>query len=155
VPDRVLVHLVGGHACILLANARELGDLDQILIMTSQLTELDVEQGATETATARVREVVEIAETLQHKEGLVRSCGLLGIIFTAKGNFERSAELIVKAQEIASEMGITLHPGLENAGARARAELGEDAWLAASSAARDADVLDLLRAAVDSLNFCY
>ena len=137
-----------------LAIARVRGDLEQILRTTTELAWNSLYRRRHEEAAARTREAIELAQQLQHR-GEQRECTeLLAAILVRKGAPAQAAQLFGKAEVLGQELGFydpESNPLLEKAYARARKELGEEAWAGALDAGRHSNLEELLRNAVDEM----
>jgi tetratricopeptide (TPR) repeat protein len=141
-----------------LALAREVGDVEQILHMTQQIGQIRILQGRMSEAVELEREAVQLADRLQSRTMFRRCCEDMALLLVRQRNLDRAAQLLGKTQALREELGrggigegessSEVGPLLANAVAQVRGGLSEEARLEALRVGRAADLLELLRAAL-------
>ena len=103
-------------------------------------------------AVAHEREVLRLAIQLEYKTAFLRCCELLAIVLACCGSLERAAQLFGQVQVLTEELGTKRERGqvplLAKADAQIRSGLTGAAHLEAMRAGRDADLTQLLEAAL-------
>jgi predicted ATPase len=135
-----------------LASARDRGDLDLVLDMSRHIGLIRVRQGRLNEAVQFAREVVRLTNELDHKLGFHTSCSLLAVVLARAGVATRAAQLLGKAELLVEELGLgrPSGPDLDDAEARIRSQLDEEALIEEMNTGRQADVRDLLQAALEA-----
>jgi predicted ATPase len=141
-----------------LALARSRGDVEQILHMTQQIGLIRILQGRMSKAVELQHELVQLADRLQSKTTFRRCCEDLALLLARQGSFERAAQLLGKAQALREELGqeavgegqpsTHVDTLFASTVAQVGKGLSEEARLEALDVGREADLQELLKAAL-------
>jgi hypothetical protein len=125
-----------------LAVAQQAGTSEGVALAASGLGDVALARGASERAGQRFREALAIYERLGFPELLADACVCLGAVANADGELEQAARLLGAAASLRRASGAAEQPEgsvlayLNEVTARARADLGDDAFAAAFARGR-------------------
>jgi predicted ATPase len=132
--------------------ARDRGELGQVLWMTDGIGWTRMGEGRLVEAVRLEREVLRLAFQLEYKAAFISCCALLANVVARCGDLERAAQLFGRSQALTEELGTAWEPDrspqLASADRAIRSVLGEEARLEAMRVGRDADLHELLEAAL-------